>query len=69
MSKIFGENEVISEVDMYDEFSRNFIDYAATVNLQRAFPHVADGLKPSQRIWVEARKHVKVCQGCISHNG
>lgn len=49
MSKIFGENEVISEVDMYDEFSRNFIDYAATVNLQRAFPHVADGLKPSQR--------------------
>ena len=49
MSQYFGENEVIEEVDMYDEFSRNFIDYAATVNLQRAFPHVADGLKPSQR--------------------
>lgn len=49
MSKIFGENEVIEEVDMYDEFSKNFLTYAATVNLGRSFPHVADGLKPSQR--------------------
>ena len=40
-------------IDILDEISHNFIDYAAEANLNRAFPDARDGLKPGMRciIW------------------
>lgn len=44
----------MSTIDIIDEMSQNFIDYAYEVNGNRAFPSVIDGLKPGQRacLWV-----------------
>ena len=44
----------MSTIDIIDEMSQNFIDYAYEVNGNRAFPSVYDGLKPGQRacLWV-----------------
>ena len=36
-------------VDIIDELSQNFIDFAYEANSERAFPDVRDGLKPGQR--------------------
>lgn len=36
-------------IDIKDELSKNFIDYAYEVNSERAFPNAADGLKPGAR--------------------
>lgn len=36
-------------LDIRDELSKNFIDFAAEANSQRAFPSASDGLKPGQR--------------------
>ena len=32
--------------DLIKELSTNFIEYAASVNLDRAIPNATDGLKP-----------------------
>lgn len=47
-----------NQIDICDEVSQNFIDYAYEVNSQRSFPSVADGLKPGQRccIWEMYKK-------------
>ena len=36
-------------IDIREELSKNFIDFAAEANGQRAFPDARDGLKPGQR--------------------
>lgn len=36
-------------IDIIDELSQNFIDFAYEANSERAFPDVRDGLKPGQR--------------------
>lgn len=36
-------------IDIKDELSKNFIDYAYEVNSERAFPSAADGMKPGAR--------------------
>lgn len=36
-------------IDIKDELSKNFIDYAYEVNSERAFPNAADGMKPGAR--------------------
>lgn len=36
-------------IDIKDELSKNFIDYAYEVNSERAFPSATDGLKPGAR--------------------
>ena len=36
-------------IDVKDELSKNFIDYAYEVNSERAFPNAADGMKPGAR--------------------
>lgn len=36
-------------IDICNELSKNFIDFAAEANGQRAFPDARDGLKPGQR--------------------
>lgn len=36
-------------IDVREELSKNFIDFAAEANGQRAFPDARDGLKPGQR--------------------
>lgn len=41
--------EDIKQIDICDELSQNFLDYAIECNQQRAFPDVRDGLKPGQR--------------------
>lgn len=44
----------MNQIDIVNEMSQNFIDYAYEVNSNRAFPDVFDGLKPGQRacLWV-----------------
>lgn len=39
----------MSSADIIDEFQQNFLDYAASVNWDRAIPRVQDGLKPVTR--------------------
>ena len=39
----------MAEIDIIDELSQNFIDFAYEANSERAFPDVRDGLKPGQR--------------------
>ena len=36
-------------IDIKDELSKNFIDYAYEVNSERAFPSATDGMKPGAR--------------------
>lgn len=55
-------------IDIIDEVQQNFIDSSYDVNTNRAFPNVADGLKPGQRacLWemytkkyLSSKPHVK----------
>lgn len=55
-------------IDIREELSKNFIDFAAEANGQRAFPDARDGLKPGQRacLWemyvkgyTSSKPHVK----------
>ena len=55
-------------IDIIDEIQQNFIDSSYDVNTNRAFPNVADGLKPGQRacLWemytkkyLSSKPHVK----------
>ena len=55
-------------IDIIDEVQQNFVDSSYDVNTNRAFPNVADGLKPGQRacLWemytkkyLSSKPHVK----------
>ena len=39
----------MSKIEINNEISQNFLDYAHEVNYQRAFADARDGLKPGQR--------------------
>ncbi|MFQ5967445.1 MAG: DNA gyrase subunit A [Acidimicrobiia bacterium] len=42
-------DERVLDIDINDEMSRSFVDYAMSVIVSRALPDVRDGLKPVQR--------------------
>ena len=46
---MLNPNEKIEPINVAEEVSRSFLDYAMSVIVARAIPDVRDGLKPVQR--------------------
>jgi len=68
----------ISSIDVHDELSRSYVNYAMSVIISRALPDVRDGLKPVQRRILYAMRqlslgpdsgHVKCAKICGDTSG
>src|SRR5436309_7367302 len=46
---MLNPNEKVEPINVAEEVSRSFLDYAMSVIISRALPDARDGLKPSQR--------------------
>ena len=58
-----AEEGLIAPVDINEEMSKSFVDYAMSVIVSRALPDVRDGLKPVQRRIIYAMDDMGVTAG------
>lgn len=61
------QSEEIVDVDLVDEFSDSYLQYAFSVIKSRAIPDVRDGLKPVHRriLWTMYKMHLKPTAGFV----